>query len=236
MSITRSEVLRRAQSIWPMKGVRYSQQDLHHPDGYRCDCSGYVSMCWAIPTDAPGSWGGLSTVTLVTDGWMHEIPADQLQPGDAVGKCGPGSAGNDGHIQLFVRWYNDDPHDSRYWCLEQAGGVNGPQQRLMNWIPWYRAYRFRDIAADPAPAPAPVPTAPPFPGRLMHAASPMMHGDDVRQVQARLRERGWTISVDGWFGPQTDRVVRQFQADKRLAVDGIVGPVTWSTLWTSPIT
>jgi hypothetical protein len=111
-------------------------------------------MCWAIPTDAAGSWGGLSTVSLVSGGWMHEIPADLLQPGDAVGRCGPGSAGNDGHIQLFVRWFNDDPRRLAV-LVPGAGrrGATGRQQRLMNWIPWYKAYRFRDIAADPAPAP-----------------------------------------------------------------------------------
>jgi hypothetical protein len=231
MQITRSGVMRRAQSVWPMGGVPYSQTATHPPDGYRQDCSGYVSMCWALPLNAPGSWGGFNTVSLVTEGWMREIRAADLRPGDAVGRCGPGTEGDNGHVQLFVRWYNDDPADSRYYCLEQAGGVHGPRQRLMDWIPWYKAYRFRDITEDNPPPPPPPPSGPPFPGRLMSRTSPMMHGDDVRQVQARLRERGWTIDVDGWFGPQTDDIVRQFQRNHGLVVDGIVGPITWRALW-----
>jgi len=61
-------------------------------------------------------------------------------------------------------------------------------------------------------------------------------GDAVRQVQQRLRDRGWKITVDGEFGPVTDRIVRAFQREKGLIVDGIVGPKTWQGLWRAPIT
>jgi peptidoglycan hydrolase-like protein with peptidoglycan-binding domain len=61
-------------------------------------------------------------------------------------------------------------------------------------------------------------------------------GAGVRALQARLKARGWKITVDGEFGPQTDRIVRAFQKDKGLTVDGEVGPKTWSALWTTAIT
>lgn len=77
------------------------------------------------------------------------------------------------------------------------------------------------------------PAAPPFPGRTMRSG---MRGNDVRQVQQRLRDRGWNIGVDGVFGPGTDAIVRAFQRDKGLAADGVVGPKTWTALWTSPVT
>jgi peptidoglycan hydrolase-like protein with peptidoglycan-binding domain len=73
---------------------------------------------------------------------------------------------------------------------------------------------------------------PPFPGTVRRGDT----GSAVRAVQARLKARGWRISVDGAFGPQTEGVVRKFQAEKGLTVDGIAGRKTWRALWTAPVT
>jgi peptidoglycan hydrolase-like protein with peptidoglycan-binding domain len=54
-----------------------------------------------------------------------------------------------------------------------------------------------------------------------------MRGDDVRMWQQRMRDRGWTITVDGAYGPQSEGVCREFQRRFGLQVDGIVGPITW---------
>jgi len=75
--------------------------------------------------------------------------------------------------------------------------------------------------------------APPWGGKTVSVGST---GEVVRTVQQRLRDRGWTIDVDGQFGPQTEGVVRQFQREKGLTVDGIVGPITWRALWETPVT
>jgi peptidoglycan hydrolase-like protein with peptidoglycan-binding domain len=61
-------------------------------------------------------------------------------------------------------------------------------------------------------------------------------GPAVVLVQQRLKDRGWSLTVDGDFGPETDAVVRSFQREKHLRVDGQVGPVTWEALWRAPIT
>jgi hypothetical protein len=241
MGITRSKVLERARTVWPMEAVPYSQSTIHYPDGYRQDCSGYVCMSWGVPLDLPGSWGGLNTVSMVASGLMYEIRPDDLRPGDAIGRCGPGTAGDSGHVQLFTRWLNDIDSDSRYYCLEQTGGRRGPHETLHDWPDGYKAYRYRDIIDDPvvvtpAPAPAPRVVAPAWPGRLLRKVSPMMHGEDVRAWQGRMRSRGWTIGVDGWYGAESERVCRAFQTEKRLGVDGIVGPNTWRAAWEAPIT
>jgi peptidoglycan hydrolase-like protein with peptidoglycan-binding domain len=52
----------------------------------------------------------------------------------------------------------------------------------------------------------------------------------VQTLQHLLRARGQTLTVDGIFGAKTDAAVRAFQRQKALAVDGIVGPNTWSAL------
>lgn len=144
--VARSTVLTRAATIWPTGSVPYSQVTIHRPDGYRQDCSGFLSLCWAIP---PGQWGGENTESLVTEGWMSEIPVADLQPGDAVGMCGPETLGNAGHIQLFDGWTGAVGGGLVIW--EQAGGTSGPTHRTIKRItPGYRAYRFRDIAdAEP---------------------------------------------------------------------------------------
>ncbi|WP_181272843.1 peptidoglycan-binding protein [Brevibacterium oceani] len=58
----------------------------------------------------------------------------------------------------------------------------------------------------------------------------------IKQFQNKLKARGWKITADGKFGPATQKVVRQFQAEKKISVDGAVGQVTWSKIWESPVT
>jgi peptidoglycan hydrolase-like protein with peptidoglycan-binding domain/uncharacterized protein affecting Mg2+/Co2+ transport len=57
------------------------------------------------------------------------------------------------------------------------------------------------------------------------------NGDAVRAVQRLLVDKfGYSLTVDGVFGPNTDTAVKGFQTSKSLTVDGIVGPNTWSAL------
>ncbi|WDV47865.1 peptidoglycan-binding protein [Clostridiaceae bacterium M8S5] len=55
-------------------------------------------------------------------------------------------------------------------------------------------------------------------------------GAGVREVQARLKNLGYDIDVDGSFGKQTKKVVEQFQKDYNLKVDGKVGTQTYGKL------
>ncbi|MET0510178.1 MAG: peptidoglycan DD-metalloendopeptidase family protein [Thermoleophilaceae bacterium] len=54
-------------------------------------------------------------------------------------------------------------------------------------------------------------------------------GPLVAQVQKALE-----IPADGIFGPQTDDAVRRYQARAGMHVDGIVGPLTWASLFERP--
>ena len=54
---------------------------------------------------------------------------------------------------------------------------------------------------------------------------------EVELLQWTLNQYGLETVVDGIFGPETKRNVRQYQADKGLEVDGIVGVNTWVALY-----
>ena len=53
----------------------------------------------------------------------------------------------------------------------------------------------------------------------------------VELLQWTLDHAGLETAVDGIFGAQTNRNVRQYQRDKGLKVDGIVGTYTWAALY-----
>jgi len=50
------------------------------------------------------------------------------------------------------------------------------------------------------------------------------------EVQYLLRSFGYTITVDGLYGPQTTRVVKAWQKANGLVVDGVAGTQTWASL------
>lgn len=61
-------------------------------------------------------------------------------------------------------------------------------------------------------------------------------GAQVEDIQQQLAAYGYTVTVDGRFGPQTTKAVRHWQQANGLVVDGIVGPVTRASLDLSPAT
>ena len=61
-------------------------------------------------------------------------------------------------------------------------------------------------------------------------------GHGTAQWQGQMSARGWSLAVDDLYGDESERVCRQFQSEKGLDVDGIVGPATWDAAWTAPVT
>lgn len=55
-------------------------------------------------------------------------------------------------------------------------------------------------------------------------------GRTVNRLQGLLTANGYKTSIDGIFGPQTERALRSFQANHAKPVDGIAGPITWNAL------
>lgn len=62
---------------------------------------------------------------------------------------------------------------------------------------------------------------------------PGNRGDEVKQLQALLNAKlilTPKISEDGIFGPNTEILIKKFQAISNLGIDGVVGPATWAAL------
>lgn len=76
--------------------------------------------------------------------------------------------------------------------------------------------------------------------RLLKLTDPMQKGDDVKEMQSRIRDYGIravvidgkakTFKVDGTFGPVTEAAVKAYQKSMGLAVDGKAGKKTISSL------
>jgi hypothetical protein len=58
-----------------------------------------------------------------------------------------------------------------------------------------------------------------------------MKGPEVADLQTKLNQIGYALTVDGDFGPITESVVIDFQMDKNLEPDGIVGEKTWASIY-----
>lgn len=66
------------------------------------------------------------------------------------------------------------------------------------------------------------------------------HGnrEHLRTWQQQMLDRGWNGigTADGLYGDKTRTVARQFQDEKGLGVDGLIGAETWAAAWTAPVT
>lgn len=61
-------------------------------------------------------------------------------------------------------------------------------------------------------------------------------GEEVKRIQQALEAKGYSVGdagIDGDFGDDTDAAVRRFQDNRGLEVDGIVGPMTQTALYSS---
>ncbi len=96
-----------------------------------------------------------------------------------------------------------------------------PLRRLATW---FAAATLALAAALTGPTAAQA--APPAWPMLSSGSS----GPNVTSAQYLLRHRGYSLTVDGQYGPGTASVVTSFQKANGLSADGIIGPLTWGKL------
>jgi hypothetical protein len=110
-----------------------------------------------------------------------------------------------------------------------AAAVKGHQDFVSTSCPGTILYKkVKDgklLGAPPAPAP-------PWPGRVL-AQPPEMQGADVLAWQRQMVKVGKTLTVDGWYGPASEKVCRALQKSRGLVVDGEVGAKTWAASFSS---
>ncbi|MER7584683.1 VCBS repeat-containing protein [Kitasatospora sp. NPDC097691] len=99
-AVSRSEAIRRAKT-WVGIGLDYSWTGSHN--GYRTDCSGYVSMAWKLDDS-------LTTDTFGPRGVTEHIDKGDLKAGDALLND---DSGAHGHVVLFEKW-TDSSHYMGY--------------------------------------------------------------------------------------------------------------------------
>ncbi|MFI8459015.1 CHAP domain-containing protein [Kitasatospora sp. NPDC085464] len=161
---------------------------------------------------------------------------DDVQRGDIVFFDWDGdlTIGSIDHIGLVT---DTDDNGNVYTIEANTGNVVARRVRTAAVIVGYGRPQYSDQATT---APAPAPVGPAWPGEYLRQRSPMLHDDTVRTWQQQMANRGWRITVDGWYGPASASICRQFQQDSTdngwpLTVDGIVGPATWTASWNRPV-
>lgn len=176
-------------------------------------------------------------------GWAY-CPYFQRNGGDAGWSVGSRN-GQRGDVILFT--WNSNPSVPDHVGLIEANNGDGTYTTLEGNYRDHLARVRRSASVVSAiirppwdtvvNQPPPVPdttTAPPFPGRILRYP-PLMVGQDVEMWQRRMSERGWRLTLDAMYGKQSSAVCRSFQAEKGLAVDGQVGPITWRYTWDAPV-
>jgi hypothetical protein len=123
-------------------------------------------------------------------------------------------------------------------------------QAQRGWQPWPSCARRLGLGRDTTPrasrarfvviaksrvAPQPL-HAPAFNGHVLTTKDVRQARPDARAWQARMRDRGWDIAVDGKFGPKSAHVAARFAAEKKIrTTPGTVDRALWTAAWQLPV-
>ena len=153
---------------------------------------------------------------------------------EAVALCRSWGAGNDvkGHRDFYT---TECPGDELYQRIQRGDFARGKSSRDHGRKPLDKAPSSSSSDVPPFPLPRGWYFGPKS-GPKYSVSGYYGHRDDLRTWQRRMAERGWSIGADGLYGPETRKVCKQFQAQKGLTVDGLVGDDTWRAAWTEPVT
>jgi hypothetical protein len=109
---------------------------------------------------------------------------------------------------------------------------NGPDGRSTSDYDSMATWDIDDVV-KPSPTTPPKPNKPSTGTKLGDKMPTIQRGNKgsrVRMLQGLLLAWGYSVKIDGVFGPATEKAVRAFQAKYAKPVDGRVGPITWNEL------
>ncbi|KUO13685.1 peptidoglycan-binding protein [Streptomyces sp. DSM 15324] len=235
---TRAEIIRRAKE-WVAAQVPYSTS-AYWSDGYRQDCSGFVSMAWQLPGN---EWTG----TLAQYG--TRISKEELQPGDILLFHNPDDPQKGSHVVIFGGW-TDYTH-TYYLAYEQTRPTaRGQATPYAYWshADRYVPYRYKGlVAGSGTQASGPQATdgegagsagsAVAYPGPSFFG--PGANNPYVTRLGRLLVARGgarFYVSGPGPRWSEADRratqAFQQAQGWRGAQADGLPGPQTWLLLST----
>ncbi|MFJ8631684.1 peptidoglycan-binding protein [Streptomyces sp. NPDC093568] len=257
---TRAEIIKRAKK-WVAAKVPYSMSK-YWSDGYRQDCSGFVSMAWKLPgNEWTGSLGQYGV----------RITKADLQPGDMLLFHNLANPQKGSHVVIFGGWTD---HTHTYYIAYEAAPPHA-RRRSTPYAYWnhsdrYVAYRYKGLKAgtkqdgeeqggEQPPAEKPPATEPdagepgaakpdtagpvdaepptPYPGRAHFG--PGANNRHVARLGQLLVARGAGRYYTGGPSPRWSDADRRATQAFQLAqgwrgqdADGLPGPGTWRLLVT----
>ncbi|MFE7034366.1 peptidoglycan-binding protein [Streptomyces sp. NPDC057621] len=232
---TRAEIINRARE-WVAAQVPYNM-GAYWSDGYRQDCSGFVSMAWNL---GGNEWTGS------LDKYGVRVARSDLQPGDILLFHNPSDPEKGSHVVIFGGW--TDYTQSQYIAYE----LTRPHARRQAtpYAYWsnsdrYLAYRYKGLKPEPGKGGTGTgtgtgtsvtsPAGAGYPGAA--AFGPGANNAYVTRLGRMLVARGAGSFYSSGPGPRwTDadrRATRAFQQAQGWTgadADGLPGPTTWSYL------
>ncbi|MFE7561113.1 peptidoglycan-binding protein [Kitasatospora sp. NPDC057500] len=222
--VTRAQIIERAQR-WVDQKVPYSMSR-YWSDGYRQDCSGFVSMAWGL---------GSSQTTWTLPNFADRITKADLQPGDILVYNNPASPQSGSHVTIFGGWA--DSSRTRYVAYEQTSPTT--VKRSTPYAYWnnsasYVPYRYKGLSAGGGGNQGGS-SSTAFPGA--DKFGPGANNDHVTTLGRLLAQRGGGRFYSEGPGPRWSEADRRATEAFQLAqgwrgaeADGIPGKATWDYL------
>ncbi|NKE60783.1 hypothetical protein FXN61_29960 [Lentzea sp. PSKA42] len=144
--VSRGDMLKRAATWLTANNggrVPYSMKK-YWKDGYRQDCSGYVSMAAKLGNKDPK--GGPNTVALASNKYTTPVKIADMKPGDLFIDPVDQPGSDFRHVVIFEKWAKADK--SEYMAYEQRGGFgtdHRPRKYGLEPNSKYKPYRLKNV-------------------------------------------------------------------------------------------